>query len=68
MALNLNPMGISGPASSGNYQQPDYRSPSTVATSPTGANSQNLTWPIPQYTQPKSTKDLPNGYATPSGQ
>jgi hypothetical protein len=52
MALNLNPMGINGPASSGNYQQPDYRVPSAVATSPTGANSLNLSWPIAAYVQP----------------
>jgi hypothetical protein len=68
MAFNLNPIGINGPGWSGNYVQPDYRVPSAVATSPTGANSLNLSWPIPQYVQPKSTKDLPNGYATPSGQ
>lgn len=66
-----NPMGVVGPTSPAPYQQPDYRVPTTnanVASYPTGANSQNLSWPIAQYVQPKSTKDLPNGYATPSGQ
>jgi hypothetical protein len=71
MSLNLNPQGINGPAWSGNAQQSDYRVPTAnanVASYATGANSQNLSWPIAQYVQPKSTKDLPNGYQTPSGQ
>jgi hypothetical protein len=71
MSFNLNPQGINGPGWSGNAQQSDYRVPTVngnVASYPLGANMLNLTWPIPQYVQPKSTKDLPNGYATPSGQ
>jgi hypothetical protein len=52
MSLNLNPQGINGPAWAGNYVQPDYRVPSAVVTSPTGANSLNLSWPIPAYSQP----------------
>jgi hypothetical protein len=58
MALNLNPMSINGPSSSGNYQQSDYRIPSAVATSPSGANMLNLTWPIPAYTQPNLSTNV----------
>ena len=54
MAL-LNPLGINGPNSQGNYQQPDYRNPApnpAVASYPVGANVLNLSWPLPLYAQP----------------
>jgi len=53
-----NPMNISGPAPSGNVQQPDYRVPTVnaaVANYPVGADTL-LAQPIPAYVQPGSTK------------
>jgi hypothetical protein len=49
-----NPQGITGPSSSGNYVQSDYRNPTisaNVASYPTGYDSLNVTWPIPVYAQ-----------------
>jgi hypothetical protein len=54
MSLQLNPMGISGPNSSGNYVQQNTGAPTVnanVASYPVGANSDGITWPIPAYTQ-----------------
>jgi hypothetical protein len=53
-----------------NYQQPDYRVPVTpgVTVQVEGKGGpMMLVYPLPHYTQPTSTKDVPNGYQTPSG-
>jgi hypothetical protein len=63
-----------------NFVQPDYRIPTvpidakgnalgTVSVIVEGINNPlGITAPIVKYVQPKSVKDLPAGYATPSGQ
>jgi hypothetical protein len=57
-SLPLNPMGINGPNSSGNYQQPNTAAPTVnvnVASYPVGANMLGLTWPIPKHVSNDNT-------------
>jgi hypothetical protein len=62
MAFPVNPMGINGPNSSGNYVQPNQAigagvSNPNIADYPVGANALTLTWPLPPYTQPGVSKN-----------
>lgn len=55
MALPLNPMGLNGPNATPPVQQPNTANPtpnSAVASSPVGADEQNLQQPITRFVQP----------------
>ena len=62
MAFNENPLGITGPNSSGNYVPPNTANPaanSQVASYPVGNNVLKVSWPIPAYTQPNYAGPTP---------